>query len=676
MKTYTQKTICPYDCPASCGFTVHTDGKKILKTEGDETHPVSRGMLCGKMRRYTEEINAKDRILLPLKRCGKKGEGSFTPISWEDAISEITSRWKTIIQTDGASSIAYCYYSGVMSIIQRHCVQALFARMGTCELIKTLCSSAKGDGYSSVVGNTGCLDPRELKDSDLFLVWGSNAAATRFPTLSDLTQARREGKKIILIEVYAEPMAPYCDEVILIRPGSDGALALAMMHELEKNHLSDEAFLTEYGLGYEEFKKTLSACTPEWASDITGIPAHTITALALRYGKASAPSILLGSGYSRYGNGSMTVRLITILSLFTGTWKRPGGGLCGCTPSGGSYFDGKCVQRPDLRTEKPVRTININQLSMALTGTDGHMPVKSLYVAGSNPANSVSDQKSLLEGLKREDLFTIVHERFMTDTAQYADIILPATFSVEHSDCYEAYGYCTMAAARKIIEPAGEAKSNWNTVTLLAKAMGYTDSYFQHTEEEMYEKLILTPTPLSAHLTTKERMALTAGGTISMPFARHTDFQTPEKRFYIVNPRLPEPMPHYTPCYGGSEALSLISVPSIHTLNSIFQSEKRQAKKRGPMTLVMNTKDAAARDIKNGDAVLCSNDLAEVEFTAKTTDLIARGAVTAVGVYSLSQSPGGLTCNALHHPRLSDGGKATTMNDNTVNVTLKGAVGK
>ena len=201
--------------------------------------------------------------------------------------------------------------------------------------------------------------------------------------------------------------------------------------------------------------------------------------------------------------------------------------------------------------------------------------------------------------------------------------------------------------------------------------MGYTDSYFQHTEEEMYEKLILTPTPLSAHLTTKERMALTAGGTISMPFARHTDFQTPEKRFYIVNPRLPEPMPHYTPCYGGSEALSLISVPSIHTLNSIFQSEKRQAKKRGPMTLVMNTKDAAARDIKDGDAVLCSNDLAEVEFTAKTTDLIARGAVAAVGVYSLSQSPGGLTCNALHHPRLSDGGKATTMNDNTVNVTLK-----
>ncbi len=671
MKTYTQKTICPYDCPASCGFTVQTDGIRVLRTEGDNTHPVSQGLLCGKMRRYADEINSEARILTPLKRSGQKGNGSFIPISWEEAINEITSRWKNIIKTEGASSIAYCYYSGVMSVIQRHCVQALFSRMGACELVKTLCASAKGDGYASVVGDTGGLDPRELKDSDLYLVWGSNVAATRFPTLKDLTQARKEGKKVILIEVYAEPMAPYCDEVILIRPGSDGALALAMMHVLAENGLADEAFLTEYGLGYKEFKETLSSCTPEWASAITGIPARTITALALSYGKASSPSILLGSGCSRYGNGSMTVRLITILSLFTGAWKRPGGGLCGCTPSGGSYFDGNTVQRPDLRTERPKRTININQLSLALTKANGQPPVKSLYVSGSNPANSVSDQKGMLEGLKREDLFTVVHERFMTDTARYADIILPATFSAEQSDCYEAYGYCTMAAAPKIVEPAGEAKSNWNTVTLLAKAMGYTDDYFQRTEEEMYEKLILTPTPLSAHLTEEERAALIKGSTISMPFACHTDFQTPDKRFYIVNPNLPEPMPHYTECHGGSEALSLISVPSRYTLNSIFQAHEKQSEKRGPMTLILNTEDAAARGIKDGDTVLCCNDLAEVEYTAYPTALIAKGAVAATGVYSLTQSPGGLTCNALHHPRLSDGGESTTMNDNKVNVILK-----
>lgn len=671
MKTYTRKTICPYDCPASCGFTVQTDGERILKTEGDKEHPVSQGLLCGKMRHYAEEINSKDRILTPLRRSGKKGSASFTPISWETAVSEITSRWKEIIKKEGASSIAYCYYSGVMSIIQRHCIQGLFARMGACELVKTLCASAKGDGYASVAGDTGCLDPRELNYSDLYLVWGSNVAATRFPTLKDLTQARKSGKKVILIEAYAEPMTPYCDEIILIRPGSDGALALAMMHVLVENALADEVFLKEYGLGYEDFKETLSSCTPQWASKITGIPADTIHALALCYGHASAPAILLGSGCSRYGNGSMTVRLITILSLFTGAWKRPGGGLCGCTPSGGSYFDMDLVKCPGLRQGAPKRTVNINQLSLALTGADGQPPLKSLFVSGSNPANSVSNQKGILEGLEREDLFTVVHERFMTDTARYADIILPAAFSVEQSDCYEAYGYCTMAAARKIIDPPKDAKSNWNTITLLAKAMGYTNSYFQYTEEEMYEKLIRTPAPLSAHLTEEERTALLKGGAISMPFSDHTDFKTPDKKFYIVNPNIPEPLPHYTESYGGTEDLSLISVPSKYTLNSIFQTHKKQSEKRGPMTLIMNTADAQSRGVKDGDAVLCSNDLAEVEYTAKVTDLIVKGAVAAVGVYNCIQSPGGLTCNALHHPRLSDGGEATTMNDNKVDVILK-----
>lgn len=339
---------------------------------------------------------------------------------------------------------------------------------------------------------------------DLYLVWGSNVAATRFPTLKDLTQARKSGKKIILIEVYAEPMAPYCDEIILIRPGSDGALALAMMHVLAENDLADEAFLKEYGLGYEE-----------------------------------------------------------------------------------------------------LRIININRLSLALTGKDAQPALKSLYVSGGNPANSVSNQKGVLEGLAREDLFTVVHERFMTDTARYADIILPATFSMEQSDCYEAYGYCTMAAAKKIIDPPKDAKSNWNTVTLLAKAMGYTDPYFQATEEEMYEKLIQTPTPLSARLTKEERAALLKGGVISMPFADHTDIKTPDKKFYIVNPNLSEPMPHYTESYGGAEDLYLISVPSRYTLNSIFQTHKKLSENRGPMILVMNTEDTRVRGIEDGSTVLC-----------------------------------------------------------------------
>lgn len=668
METYRQTSICPYDCPTSCGLTAETDNTHILSIDGDPSHPVSQGLLCGKMRHYAEEINSRERILTPLKRNGKKGSASFTPISWEEAIDTITSHWKSLIACEGPESIAYCYYAGVMGIIQRHCVQAFFNRMGACDLKKTLCSTAKSTGYASVVGNTGCLDPRELKYSDLYLIWGSNVAATRFHTLTDLTEAKKAGKKLIQIEVYGAPMAPYVDETILIRPGTDGALALAMMHILVNEGLADEAYLEENAIGYKEFKETLETYTPEWASEITGIPKETILSLATQYGQAKAPAILLGSGNSRYGNGSMTVRLITILSQFTGAWKYPGGGLCGCTPSGGSYFNGDLVKRMDFRKEEPKRTININQLASALTGSDRKPLVKSLFVAGGNPANSVSDQSSMIEGLLREDLFTVVHDRFLSDTAKYADIILPATFSLEHPDCYEAYGYCTMASARKVVNPPKEAKSNWDTVALLAKAMGYSDSYFQQTEDEMYKALVLTPTSKSAHLTTEERKRLLEGCALSMPLSNHTDFQTPEKKFYIVNPYVEHPMPHYTECYSGKESLHLVSVPSRYTLNSIHQNHPKLSKARGPMILIMNTTDALSRGIKSGDKVLCYNDLAEVEFIAATTDLIAKGAVASVGVYKASQSLNGLTCNALHHARLTDDGEATTMNDNTVEV--------
>lgn len=668
MKSYTQSTICPYDCPTSCGLLATTDGTKILSIDGDPAHPVSQGLICGKMRHYAEEINSGERILTPLKRIGKKGMASFAPITWEEAIAEITAHWKSLIATDGPSSIAYCYYAGVMGILQRHCIQAFFNRMGACDLKKTLCSTAKSEGYASVAGTTGCLDPRELKDSDFYLIWGSNVAATRLHTLKDLVAAKSSGKKLIQIEVYGEPMASYTDDTILIRPGTDGALALSMMHILVNEGLADEEYLSENTIGYKEFKQTLKAYTPVWASAITGIPQKTILSLARSYGHAKAPAILLGSGNSRYGNGAMTVRLIVILSLFTGAQKRPGGGLCGCNPSGGSYFNSNLVKREDFRSSVPERTININQLAAALTGTDGKPPIKSLYVAGGNPANSISNQKAMLEGLSQEDLYTVVHERFLSDTAKYADIILPATFSVEHSDCYEAYGYCTMSSSRKIITPPGEAKSNWNTIALLAKAMGYNNPYFQKTEEEMYELLIQTPTPKSEHLTADDRKLLLDGTTFSMPYADHTDCRTPEKKFYIVNPHIRQAMPHYTECYGGTQSLHLVSVPSRYTLNSIHQNHEELAAKRGPMILVMNTEDADRRGIQSGDPILCYNELAEVAFIAETTDMIARGAVAAIGVYKTSQSLNGLTCNALHHDRLTDMGDATTMNDNTVEV--------
>lgn len=681
MQTYQKRSICPYDCPSACGLMLTTDGERILKVDGDPKHPASSGILCRKMRHYEEDIHSAERILTPLKRTGAKGSGFFAPISWEEAVSEITGRWKKLIRQYGPESIAYCYYSGVMSSIQRHSCEALFHRMGACELIKTLCSSAKGAGYASVVGNTGCLDPRELADSDFYLVWGSQMIATRLPSLKALTEGKKAGKKVIQIEVYGEPMANYCDETIRIRPGADGALALAMMQVLAEEGFADKDYLQKMGNGYEEFRTALAADTPEWAEGITGIPAGTIRRLARLYGKANAPAIILGSGNSRYRNGGMTVRLITILSLFTGAWQRPGGGLCGGPPFPGSYLDNSLIQRPDLR-KTPGRKVNINQLALALAKTPApenrdsssgresipNMPmIRSLYVCGANPADSVSDQKTLLAGLAREDLFTVVHERFLTDTARYADLILPAAFSVEQSDCYTAYGYRTLASAFKVIDPAGEAKSNWDTIRLLAAGMGYEDDCFKQTEEEMIQLLLQKETPASACLTAAEREKLLTGGALSLPRHDRNLFLTKNGRFYLVNPELAEPMPRYIPCEE-ELPLRLVSVPSAYTLNTVFHARKQLTDKNAPLTLILHPDDAAERGIQEGDRICAYNDLAEVEFYAKISPWIAKGAAASVGTGQLSESLNGLTANALHHARLSDMGEATTMNDNAIEV--------
>ena len=660
-----KKTICPYDCPTSCGLLVETDGKKIFKVTGDENHPATNGLICKKMRKYEKSIHSQDRILTPLKRIGKKGEGRFKPITWDEAVEEITIKWKKIIKEQGPSAILPVYYSGVMSVIQRNCGDALFNKMGACSLVKTLCSSAKGAGYNSVMGTTGALDPRELKDSDYYIVWGSNMKATRIQTMPELINARKQGKKVVLIEVYSKPMEKYCDQVVLIKPGTDGALALAMMNVMVEENLQDEEFLLENTIGYKDFKETLTNYTPEWAEKITGISKETITNLAREYAKAKAPAIILGSGNSRYTNGGMTVRLITILSIFTGAIKYSGGGLCGTSPSSQSYIDKNVIARNDFRTNK-ARMVNINQVSSALN--DEINPIKSLFVYASNPVCSISNQNKMIKGLLRDDLFTVVHERFMTDTAKYADIVLPATFSVEQTDVYTSYGYCTLATAKKIINPPGECKSDWDMFRLLAKSMGYQDDYFDKTEEEIFEELLEKSLKDVKTISEEDKAVLKQGGAISTPFANHMDIKTKSGKIQITNDEMEEKIPRYIENSSQDYPLNLVAVPSCETLNSIFLERKDIVEKRGKVALKVNPKDAKSRNIEDGDEIICFNDLGEVGFVAEVTDTVAQGAVVAEGVYDMDFSINGRLVNALHDDRLSDIGEATTLNSNTVDI--------
>ena len=664
-----RKMSCPYDCPSTCGLLAEIENGRIVKVKNDKTHPVSKNGICRKMQHYEQDIYSMDRLMKPMRRVGKKGEGKFEPISWNEAVREITDHFKDIIEKWGSEAILPCVYSGVMSDIQRSCGDAFFNRMGALELVKTLCSSAKGAGYDAVVGKTGCLEPTELNDSDLYLIWSCNMAATRLQTLADLQKPANRHKKKILIDVYPNPTAAYCDQVITIKAGTDGALALAMMNVLKNEHLVDKSFVGKYTSGYPEFAETLDAYTPEWAESETGIPAEVIRQLAREFGQAKAPAIILGSGNSRHGNGGMTVRLITILSALTGAWQHPGGGLCGCTPIDTDYVNKSLITRPDFR-EKAARKININQIGQALA-MEGKEAVRGFYVYGCNPANTVSDQQLILKGLEREDLFTVVHERFMTDTARYADILLPATFSVEQTDIYRAYGYCTLGTGRKLVDAPGECKSNWDTFCLLAKGMGYSEDYFDRSEDEMLDILLSHPTKAIAETSDEAKETLRQGGSVVLPFSDHLAFGTETGKMMIVNEKLAEPMPHYTADYSAKcqdWPLHLVAAPSVWSLNSTFLDKEQLMTSRKGMTLWLNPEDAKVRKIEDGMSVIAFNELGEVQFTACIDQRVAVGNAVSEGVFASHQTQNGCGFNTLTHGRLSDIGAATTMNDNRIDI--------
>ena len=664
-----RKMSCPYDCPSTCGLLAEIENGRIVKVKNDKTHPVSKNGICRKMQHYEQDIYSMDRLMKPMRRVGKKGEGKFEPISWNEAVREITDHFKDIIEKWGSEAILPCVYSGVMSDIQRSCGDAFFNRMGALELVKTLCSSAKGAGYDAVVGKTGCLEPTELNDSDLYLIWSCNMAATRLQTLADLQKPANRHKKKILIDVYPNPTAAYCDQVITIKAGTDGALALAMMNVLKNEHLVDKSFVGKYTSGYPEFAETLDAYTPEWAESETGIPAEVIRQLAREFGEAKAPAIILGSGNSRHGNGGMTVRLITILSALTGAWQHPGGGLCGCTPIDTDYVNKSLITRPNFR-EKAARKINMNQIGQALA-MEGKEAVRGFYVYGCNPANTVSDQQLILKGLEREDLFTVVHERFMTDTARYADILLPATFSVEQTDIYRAYGYCTLGTGRKLVDAPGECKSNWDTFCLLAKGMGYSEDYFDRSEDEMLDILLSHPTKAIAETSDEAKETLRQGGSVVLPFSDHLAFGTETGKMMIVNEKLAEPMPHYTADYSAKcqdWPLHLVAAPSVWSLNSTFLDREQLMTSRKGMTLWLNPEDAKVRKIEDGMSVIAFNELGEVQFTACIDQRVAVGNAVSEGVFASHQTQNGCGFNTLTHGRLSDIGAATTMNDNRIDI--------
>lgn len=665
--TVTVRSVCPYDCPDTCGLLVTVENGCATGVCGDPAHPVTRGLLCAKMSHYEQTVHSPRRLTTPLRRVGAKGSGEFESISWDEAITLICSRWQEIITHHGAEAILPYSYAGTMGLVQRNAGHAFFNKLGASRLERTICSPAKDAGWKAIMGETPAMEPAEIEQSDLVILWGINAAATSIHAMRDAKAARQKGARVWAIDTYSTATCEAADETLLIRPGSDGALALGMLHVIERDGLLDRAFIATDVLGFEELAtRILPGCTPEQMSKICGLSADVIERLAHEYARAKAPFIRLGSGLTRYGNGAMTVRTISCLPAVVGAWTKPGGGIFIGTSTGGA-FPLQTVTREDFMTGTP-RLISMNQLGAALTEL-AEPPVMSLYVYHSNPAAIAPDQNAVIRGLEREDLFTVVHERFMTDTARYADIILPATSSLEHSDLYRCYGSYHAQRCNAAITPLGEAKSNWEVFCLLAAGMGWDEPFFRLSADELVELLLVEENPWRNAVLT-ERLRLGEPVMLTPPTGLKKEWLTASGKIELLNQREDEPLPCLLPTHAERDGYPLRLQPAVTplALNSSFYEQDVLRSKQKCMELMMNQGDATARGLIEGQTVEACNDLGKVRFTLHISERIPAGTVVTEGVWWREFIPGDRGVNALTSQRLTDGGRGSTLYDVTVEV--------
>src|SRR5437764_8485179 len=453
-------SVCPHDCPSCCSLEVTVEDGRIADVTGTPGHPFTQGIICGKVREYAERVHSPLRVLTPLRRVGAKGEGRFERVSWDDALAEIARRWREIMARHGGEAILPFSYAGSMGQVQFFAGHPLCHALGASRLARTICVTTAYSGWRATLGEVTGNDSEQMVGADLVVLWGVNAAYSTINVMTLVKQARQRGAHVVVVDPYRTPTAVQADEHLAVRPGTDGALALAVMHVLIGEGLVNHDYVERAPRGFEALAEHVKAWPPERVAPIVGLDASTTVAFARRYGAGPRASIRVGIGLSRHDNGGMTCRTLACLPALTGAYADPHGGAL--LSSGGAFtFDLNVLERADLMPRQAPRTINMIQLGQALTDETLAPPVRALYVYKSNPAAIAPNQSLVLKGLAREDLFTVVHEQVLTDTAQYADLVLPATTSMEHLDIYRSFGQLTVQLAKPVLPPQGEARPNW-----------------------------------------------------------------------------------------------------------------------------------------------------------------------------------------------------------------------
>ena len=663
MKEY--KSVCPYDCPDACGLIVSVDNNKVISVRGDRAHAFTRGTLCPKMAHYEKVIHSPLRLKSPMKRVGKKGigEDQYTRISWDEALDAIVNNFKETIDTYGSESILRYSYAGTMGVIQSPAADYFFRCIGATDQDRGICSPAKQAGFRSVYGDTLAIKPQEAQHSDLIVLWGINATATDVHILHDVNIAKKKGARVWIIDTHKTYTFSQAHEHIYVKPGSDGALALGMLHIIHRDDLADIDFIKKHVQGYDELvKEVLLDFTPGKAAEICGVSVERMTEFAHAYAKSKAPFIRLGSGLSRYGNGAMTCRAINALPAVVGAWQYPGGGLL--SSASGSKFIGKDVMQQAHVHAPAKRLMPMIKLGEMLINPEG-TKVHSLYIFSSNPAITAPDQNVVRRGLMRDDLFTVVHERFFTDTCKYADIILPATTSVEHDDIYNSYGHYTIGTGYKLIEPIGESRSSWQVIAELAKRMGLEDDFFDLSERELINQIVRT----SSRISKRDQELILNGEPVEMtvPESYKMDFKTPSGKIELYNPQDVEPLIRYMPPYGDNAPFWLINGNDIRILDSSFCELDFNDPEL--MKLRIHPEDAKMYNINDGAEVEIYNDRGSVKIKAYYDDEVQRGTLVTLGVWWQSQSSDPhVAINALTAARPTDQGWGSTFYDVQVHI--------
>jgi len=685
---------CPHDCPDSCGVLVTVDELtgKATKIQGDPAHPVTRGFLCAKVAKYLDRVYSPGRVLYPMRRRADvaKGEGAhdnsdFDRISWDEALDTIATRFRQIADEFGPEAILPYSYAGNMATLAYGSMdRRFFHRLGASQLDRTICATAGGEAFVSVYGRKFGTEPEAFAKARYIIAWGANIHANNVHLWPFIEEARRAGAKLVVIDPYRTRTARCADWHLPIIPGTDAALAMAMMHVIIRQGLTDDTYIAANADGYEDLRTIVTSgdYSPESVAPITGISADDIRRLAHEYATTSPAVIRVNYGVQRTDNGGSNVRAISMLPILTGAWKHYGGGAQIST-SGAFKLNNDALQRPDLMRKalgRDARIINMALLASALTmsGSAEDPPVKALYVYNSNPAAIAPDQSRVLQGLRRRDLFTVVHEQFMTDTADYADIVLPATTFFEHRDLQTAYGHYYLQFSEAAIAPLGEARDNVSVFRDLASRMGFDEPCFRDTHEQLIDAALATDDPFFTGITRERlerehrvRLNFDHGSSVpALPFASGP-FPTASGKAMLRNPELAalgvDPVLCFVPPkesrHRGTNArypLEMLARKADNYLNSSFCNVGSLRPMEQNHLLEVHVSDASARGIADGDPVRVFNDRGSIELTARVCpDDVSRvppGVVSSRLNWN-KLAPDGKGLNVLTGERLTDIGR-------------------